>query len=172
MSCCRLQLAVRSRSTPLTCATHEPGTVDNNGRYSHPEQPSRLIALQDALRTKWQPEMGSLLQVREPDVDVTRQQMLRVHSVGHVSRLEDAFSRAFVFRGKVVLDRADTVASAGTRNAARRAAGLVIAAVDDIFSRENLQSKTAPRRASVMARPLGTTQSATRRWASASSTMY
>ena len=142
--------------TSDVCVGHEPGSIQTDGSYSHPEQPRRLEALLDELRTKWQPEFGSLLQVREPPKDVTRAQMLRVHSLGHVSRLEEAWARSYVLRGQVKLDGADTISSPGTRAAATRAAGLVVAAVDDIFERDSSRSsEAAPQRAFIMARPPG-----------------
>ena len=41
-----------------------------------------------ALRTKWSPEFGARLVVREPRADVTEAQLLRVHSLAHTARVE------------------------------------------------------------------------------------
>ena len=98
----------------------------------HPERPERLQNLLQALRTKWVYESGDKLQVYEPKADVTDEQLLRVHTRAHLAKTEFALTTAAAGLGvlKVNLD-ADTIASPGTWAAARRAAGLVVAAVDD-----------------------------------------
>jgi len=137
--------------TSDVCVRHSPGG-------SHPEQPARLSNLLRALRTEWQPEFGERLRVCEPRADVTRDQLLRVHTEKHVAQVDRAFrSLALPLGGRVNLD-SDTIVSQGTQAAAKRAAGLVVAAVDDLFSRNvvNLPNDAErPRRAFVMARPPG-----------------
>ena len=54
------------------CVQHDPGPM-------HPEQPARLERLLTEMRERWVPEFGEQwLQVREPRVDVTDEQVLRV----------------------------------------------------------------------------------------------
>uniref|UniRef100_A0A7S2BPN0 Histone deacetylase domain-containing protein n=1 Tax=Haptolina brevifila TaxID=156173 RepID=A0A7S2BPN0_9EUKA len=143
--------------TSEVCVGHSPGSATLKG-YTHPEQPARLEGLLTELRTKWVGEFGRLLQVKEPDADVTVKQLLRVHTRAHLGRLDLAFKRASFFGGKASLDT-DTIASAGTRAAVVRAAGLVVAAVDDVFGGERSaadgDAAEKPRRAFVMARPPG-----------------
>mmetsp|Transcript_31570 Transcript_31570/g.82524 ORF Transcript_31570/g.82524 Transcript_31570/m.82524 type:complete len:284 (+) Transcript_31570:152-1003(+) len=93
------------------------------------------------------PEFGDALNVYELEVDVTEEQLLRVHTGSHVARVADAFSRASWWPFPVNVDR-DTLASKGTQAAATRAAGLVIAAVDAVAG-----DHSALDRAFVMARP-------------------
>ena len=137
-----------------------------------PEQPARLRNLIDAMRAQWVPEFGELLQVREPEVDVTREQLLRVHTEKYLSTLEDFFQRlerpaVGGIRPRVNLDQ-DTVVAANSQAAANRATGLVIAAVDEVFagcvldqssSGSGDEHRAAPgecvRRAVVMVRPPG-----------------
>ena len=69
--------------------------------------------------------------VREPRADVTDAQLLRVHTLAHTAKVELALSAAKGMQ-RVNLD-SDTIASPGTRAAARRAAGLVVAAVDEVM---------------------------------------
>jgi acetoin utilization deacetylase AcuC-like enzyme len=122
--------------TSEVCVQHDPGP-------QHPECPARLQRLRQALREDWLPEFGEHLLVCEPDIDVTREQLLRVHTQKHVKRVQGAFSQAQVaglVGARLPLD-ADTLVSGGTGAAASRAAGLVIAAVDDVLGG---QMKTAP----------------------------
>ena len=122
--------------TSDVCAQHDPGV-------GHPETPLRLRRLLQALREEWMPEFGDNLLVCEPNVDVTREQLLRVHTRKHVDRVESALVQAKVtgvVGMRVNLD-ADTIASSGTKAAATRAAGLVVAAVDDVLGGK---LKTAP----------------------------
>lgn len=114
--------------TSDVCVQHDPGGA-------HPESPARLRRLLEALRDEWVPEFGENLLVCEPKVDVTREQLLRIHTQKHVNRVEAAMTQAKVaglLGARVPLD-ADTLASSGTKAAATRAAGLVIAAVDDVL---------------------------------------
>ena len=135
--------------TSDACVAHQPSSRTK----PHPEQPERLANLLRALRTKWSPEFGARLAVREPSADVTDAQLLRVHSLAHTAKVELALTAAKGV-GRVNLD-SDTVASTGTRAAARRAAGLVVAAVDEVMQPSLTPPDRRPRRAFVMARPPG-----------------
>jgi len=110
-----------------------------------------LANLLRALRTKWAPEFGARMLVREPRADVTDAQLLRVHTLAHTAKVELALSAAKGMQ-RVNLD-SDTIASPGTRTAARRAAGLVVAAVDEVMLPSLTPPARRPRRAFVMARP-------------------
>ena len=65
---------------------------------------------------------------------MTPEQLLRVHTAAHLARLDGAFGRVGGFLTPRVNLDADTVVSPGTQAAARRAAGLVVAAVDEVIS--------------------------------------
>jgi len=138
--------------TSRACLGHDPGP-------NHPEQPKRLVRLLRALRNDWMPAYGSRLQVRQPRVDATRAQLLRVHTRQHVDAADGACRRSIWQFGRRIRIDDDTVASAGTQAAARRAAGLVCAAVDDLFGGGNVlkvpEPRVRPSRAFVMVRPPG-----------------
>ena len=130
--------------TSEVCLRHEPG-------WFNPERPERLSSLLQAMRTEWTSEYAGLLSVHEPEVDVTPEQLLRVHTPAHLERLDNAFRRVGGFLNPRVNLDADTVVSPGTQAAAHRAAGLVVAAVDEVFG----ASSSGVSRAFVMARPPG-----------------
>ena len=130
--------------TSEVCLKHEPG-------WFNPERPERLSGLLEAMRTEWSSEFAGLLSIHEPESDATPEQLLRVHTPAHLARLDDAFGRVGgILTPRVNLD-ADTIVSAGTQAAARRAAGLVVAAVDEVFG----ASPSGVSRAFVMVRPPG-----------------
>ena len=65
--------------TSEVCIGHNPGS--RMGQVL-PEQPARLANLIAALRGPWAREFGELLQVREPEADVTEEQLRRIHTGG------------------------------------------------------------------------------------------
>jgi acetoin utilization deacetylase AcuC-like enzyme len=103
--------------THPACLQHDPGAY-------HPEAPTRLAAVLDALST---PEFD-LLQRREAP-EATIEDLVRVHPARFVERLLAAVPQA----GHVGID-ADTVMSPASGEAALRAAGAVVAAVDAIVA--------------------------------------
>ena len=113
------------------------------------ESPKRLATLLDAAQTEWKAELGDCLRIEEPEADATEEQLLRVHTEAHMEALDSAFARAKRWPTPIPID-ADTAVSAKSEAAAKRAAGLVIAAVDSVFG-----DADAPQRAFVMARPPG-----------------
>lgn len=147
---CRPPAATASSVPPVAvftsdvCLEHEPGWLNL-------ESPKRLSTLLSALRTEWAPEFGERLQIHEPEADVTREQLLRIHSPEHLALVDSAFDRAgsSFLQPRVALD-ADTVVSAGSRAACERATGLVVAAVDHVCG-----GGSAARRAFCMVRPPG-----------------
>jgi acetoin utilization deacetylase AcuC-like enzyme len=76
---------------------------------------------------------------------------VRVHTAEHLSRVSTAFQQVAQEGGSVALDKnGDTAVHTGTPLAALRAAGLVVAAVDEV-----LGPSSAHNRAFVMSRPPG-----------------
>jgi len=88
----------------------------------HPESISRLEAIERGLS---KPEFAALVRCEAPAAN--HEQLLRVHSEAHVSRVLEAIPK----QGHVHLD-ADTVVSPGSGEAALHAAGAVCAAVDAV----------------------------------------
>lgn len=135
--------------TSDVCIGHDPG-------FMHPEKPERLVTLLGALRSSWTDEFGALMRIAEPAIDVTDEQLLRVHTPGHVALLRDAFQKVASgggnpFAGGRVKVDGDTLVSRGSEAASKRAAGLVVAAVDEVLS----NASDASSRAFVMVRPPG-----------------
>ena len=153
-----LALTPVSLYTHDACLGHDPG---NKGKLAdgspnvHPEQVARLERLLSAARNEWTADFGDALRLEELEADVTEEQLLRVHSRKYLDHVNYLFAQSQ--RGppymRVNLD-GDTVLSRGTAAAATRAAGLVVAAVDDVLS-ARAQSEERPRRAFVMVRPPG-----------------
>jgi acetoin utilization deacetylase AcuC-like enzyme len=101
------------------CLTHETGP-------NHPESAARLEALLERLKDD---EFGKLVQKQAPRA--TLDQILAVHSNDYVDRISDAIPKS----GYEDFDPSGTVISSGALDAAYRAAGSVIAAVDDVMHR-------------------------------------
>jgi acetoin utilization deacetylase AcuC-like enzyme len=100
--------------------TH-PDMLDHRPGVRHPERPERLRAVTSALD-----EAALDLMVREAPLAETAD-LARVHPAAYVA----AITRAAPANGRRQLDP-DTFMSAGSLNAARRAAGAVVAAVRDV----------------------------------------
>ena len=105
--------------THRACLDHDPGR-------HHPESPARLRAVLAALDD---PEFARLERREAPEAD--REDLLRVHSPRHVESILGAVPKT----GHVGID-ADTVLSPASGEAALRAAGAVVAAVDAVVARE------------------------------------
>jgi len=129
--------------TSDVCVGHDPG-------WLHPESPKRLEKLLTAMRSEWTQDFGDQMLVVEPEADVTEEQLLRVHSSAHLALTQSAFRRVGGLMSRQVNLDADTKVSLGSAAAAIRAAGLVVAAVDEVLS-----NCSSVRRAFVMARPPG-----------------
>lgn len=99
------------------CAAHEPGA-------GHPERPARIRAVLERLAA---PEFDALIRRDAPEATVD--QIARMHPRDFVEAFLKALPKAG--QGPFAVD-GDTVASAGTREAALRAAGAVCAAVDAV----------------------------------------
>ena len=105
--------------THPACLGHDPGE-------GHPERPARLASVLKALSG---PEFAAL-QRREAPL-ATTEQLARAHPPRYV----DAVLAAFPSEGYVQLD-GDTVVSPGSKDAALRAAGALVAATDAVMSGE------------------------------------
>src|SRR5574338_158388 len=105
--------------------TH-PSMLRHEPPPGHPEHAGRLQAVLDALE-------GMPLDRREAPY-ATKDAIERVHSAGYVEALEPAFAEARETR--VRLDP-DTYISADSREAAYRAAGACVAAVDAVIGGED-----------------------------------
>jgi acetoin utilization deacetylase AcuC-like enzyme len=104
--------------THPACLDHDPGR-------HHPDSPARLRAVLAALDD---PEFARLERCEAPEA--AREDLLRVHSRRHVEDLLGAVPKA----GHVAID-ADTVISPASGEAALRAAGAVVAAVDAVVEK-------------------------------------
>ena len=101
----------------------------------HPEQPGRVARIMKKLRHDWSKSL-----FREAP-ECSNEQLLRFHTEAHLRSMSDLFEK--VTRNgdedisKKVIKKeyidSDTQVMWGTREAAYRAAGAVIAAVDDVF---------------------------------------
>src|ERR1700758_5699188 len=105
--------------THPACLDHDPG-------QHHPEAPARLRAVLAALDD---PEFAQLERCEAPEA--TRDDLLRVHPRRHVERILAAVPKT----GHVGID-ADTVLSPASGEAALRAAGAVVAAVDAVVAKQ------------------------------------
>ena len=105
--------------THPACAGHDMGE-------GHPEQPARLAAVLSALEG---PDFQNLERREAPET--TRDRILLMHPPAYV----DGLMAAFPTEGRVQID-ADTAVSAGSREAALRAVGGVVAAVDSVMKGE------------------------------------
>jgi acetoin utilization deacetylase AcuC-like enzyme len=100
---------------------------DHDTGEDHPEAALRLSVIEDKFI-----ETSLWDFVRNVDApEVTEAQLLRVHTAGHIENMH----RMMPTEGLSRLDQ-DTVISAGTMKAAKRAAGAVVAAVDRIMAGE------------------------------------
>jgi acetoin utilization deacetylase AcuC-like enzyme len=114
--------------THSACLQHDPGP-------GHAERPARLRAVLQALDLD---RYAALDRVEAPLA--TREQLLRVHSVAHVDRILAGAPAD----GQHRLDE-DTLMSAGSVEAAGRAAGANVAAVDAVLNGDCLRAFCAVR---------------------------
>lgn len=113
--------------------TH-PAMFEHDPGVGHPEHAGRLRAVLDALKH---------LPLTQRDAPpATSEQLARVHSEGYVRALEPAFEEAL--SGRVMLDP-DTIISGCSREAALRAAGACVAAVEAVCADEDAMAFCAVR---------------------------
>ena len=108
---------------PTALITHPACLAHDMGSY-HPECPDRLRAVLAALET---PEFADLL--RESAPHATVEQLTRVHPANYV----EAILSIRPAEGELVQLDADTSMSAGSAEAALRAAGAAVAGVDAVM---------------------------------------
>ncbi|WP_458096956.1 histone deacetylase family protein [Roseomonas sp. WA12] len=106
--------------------THPACLRHDNGPY-HPEAPARLRAVLQALEAQ---EFSNLVRAEAPAA--TREQLLRVHPVAHVDRILSIRPA----EGEMVQLDADTSMNAHSAEAALRAAGAGVEAVDCVMRGE------------------------------------
>lgn len=108
----------------MTLLFTHPAMLAHQGPPGHPEHPGRLAAVLDALE-------GLALDRREaPLVDPAC--LARVHTLAYLTALDGLFPTAG--QGMRPVDAGDTFVSDGSREAAGRAAGAVVAAVDAVLA--------------------------------------
>jgi acetoin utilization deacetylase AcuC-like enzyme len=128
--------------THPACLNHDPGSY-------HPECPDRLRAVLAALEA---PEFADLL--REAAPHATTEQLTRVHPADYV----EAILSIRPAQGELVQLDADTAMSAGSAEAALRAAGAAVAAVDAVmegWARSAFAAVRPPGHHAEPARPMG-----------------
>ena len=100
----------------------------------HIEQPDRVDSILVELRKHYKDSYFRLAPL------VTRQQILRFHTESHLKYLESLFTKFESSQKKskkIATIDSDTAIMVHSQEAIYRAAGSVVAAVDDIFSMEN-----------------------------------
>jgi len=133
---------------PTALITHPACMEHDNGPY-HPENAERLLAVLAALET---PEFFPLL--RESAPEATLEQLHRVHPANYV----EAILAIRPELGESVQLDADTSMSAGSADAALRAAGAAVAGVDAVmegWARVAFAAVRPPGHHAEPARPMG-----------------
>jgi len=108
----------------MTLLISHPSFLEHDTGDFHPERPDRLRAVEAALADE---EFAGLTRLVAPAATI--EQLTRVHPQAYV----DAILGIRPPPGELVHVDADTVMSAGSANAARHAAGAVVAAVDGVL---------------------------------------
>src|SRR3990167_6228586 len=108
----------------MTLLISHPSFLEHDTGDYHPERPDRLRAVTAALADE---EFADLTRLIAPAATI--EQLTRVHPLAYV----DAILGIRPPEGELVNVDADTVMSAGSANAARHAAGAVVAAVDGVL---------------------------------------
>ena len=108
-----------------TAFISHPDCHDHDTGEDHPENAKRLSAIEDRLLASRISDFVRYLDAPE----VTREQLLRAHTAQYLEMIDAVMPR----QGHARLDP-DTVISPGTLQAAKRAAGSVILAVDQLMS--------------------------------------
>jgi len=110
-----------------TAFISHPDCHDHDTGEGHPENAMRLSAIEDRLLSSRISDFVRYLDAPE----VSREQLLRAHTTQYLDMIDKVIPR----HGYARLDP-DTVISPGTLQAAKRAAGSVILAVDQLMSGE------------------------------------
>jgi len=105
-----------------TCLFTHPACLDHDPSPGHPESPARLRRVLEVLDA---PEFAALVRREAPRATV--EQIAAMHTQRHIERVFAAIPAA----GYARID-ADTIASPGSGEAALRAAGALVDAVDAV----------------------------------------
>ena len=133
---------------PTAFITHSDCLKHEMGR-GHPEQPARLTAIEDQLIASG---LGAHLQRYEAPL-AADEQLARVHPIEYLRAIREAAPES----GTVHLDP-DTAMNPHSLNAALRAAGAAVLAVDLVFQKKNSSAFCAvrpPGHHACRARPMG-----------------
>lgn len=103
--------------------------LDHDTGYGHPERPERMRAIDAVLAHE---SYSALKRAEAPLRDDVEEAILRVHPLGHLARIKGAGEVAKKRNGGLHLD-GDTVMSAGSYEAAVRAVGAGLDAVDEVM---------------------------------------
>ena len=128
---------------PIALITHE-ACLDHDTGEGHPERPDRLRAVQAALAEAHFPDL-----LREQAPRASAEQLARVHDADYVREL----LAIEVPEGTLAALDADTIVSPGSIEAALRAAGAAIRAVDMVMQGEAKAAFAAVRPPGHHARP-------------------
>ncbi|HSD33933.1 MAG TPA: histone deacetylase family protein [Alphaproteobacteria bacterium] len=109
-----------------TLLVSHPACLGHDAGAHHPERPQRLQAVLKALEGE---EFSGLMRREAPEASI--EQLGRVHPSAFVRAVLEAMPKS----GHAAFD-ADTICSPGSREAALRASGAVVAAVDAVASGE------------------------------------
>jgi acetoin utilization deacetylase AcuC-like enzyme len=107
-----------------TLLISHPACLEHLMPAGHPERPDRLRAIEQALEDE---RFQTLVRVQAPRAE--KEMIARVHPADYIAAIEDAVPK----EGLVRLD-ADTTMSPGSFEAALRAAGGAVLAVDEVMS--------------------------------------
>jgi len=110
--------------------TH-PAFLEHDTGFGHPERPDRMRAIDKVLAHE---SYGALQRAEAPLRDDAEEGILRVHPADHLARVKHASEVALKRNGGFHLD-GDTVMSAGSYEAALRALGAGLEAVDAVMGR-------------------------------------
>ena len=120
----------------MTLLISHPSFLEHDTGDYHPERPDRLRAVTAALADE---EFAGLTRLIAPEATI--EQLTRVHPRGYV----DAILGIHPPEGQLVHVDGDTVMSTGSANAARHAAGAVVAAVDGVMGGQDCTAFAAVR---------------------------
>jgi acetoin utilization deacetylase AcuC-like enzyme len=131
---CQPDIRERKRLVTTLLVTH-PSSLEHNAGHGHPERPERIEAIHQALDHEKFADLA-----RESAPLATRESLLRVHPEPYLAAIEQAAP----MKGLRRLDP-DTAMSSGTLEAARRAAGGAVFAVDEVMSGRSSNAFVATR---------------------------
>lgn len=114
---------------------YHPACEQHKVSESHPEEPGRVGAILRALRAEYDEKYFRLAPC------VTEEQILRFHTEDHLRTFKNHAEVANRRKSMVSYIDSDTGVMAGTEEAAYRAAGAAVAAVDSIYASEDDGSK-------------------------------